>query len=293
MKHGNAMATTVPIIASARELLARYRVVFCDVWGVVHNGVREYADAGATLEHYRAQGGRVILLSNAPTPSGTVAKVLDEKGVRRTAWDAIVSSGDVTRLHLEAKGYQRLHHIGPDRSRPLFDGLTATLSKLDDAHALVCTGLVDDRGETGESYRPLLQRALARRLPFVCANPDLVVDVGGRRFPCAGAVGIVYAAMGGEVYWAGKPHKPAYDLAFATAARITGHALAPGEVLAIGDAVATDIAGAAAAGIDALFIAGGIHHDATMDGPQIDKTRLTQLFQDAGARALAAIAHLA
>lgn len=95
------------------------------------------------------------------------------------------------------------------------------------------------------------------------------------------------------MYWAGKPHKPAYDLAFATAARITGQALSPGEVLAIGDAVATDIAGAAAAGIDALFIAGGIHHDATMDGLQIDKTRLSQLFQDAGARALAAMARLA
>ncbi len=293
MKHGNAMAAPVPIIPSARELLARYPVVFCDVWGVVHNGERAYSSAGALLAQYRAQGGRVILLSNAPVPSLSVANVLDEKGVRRSAWDAIVSSGDVTRLHLEASSYRRLHHIGPARSLPLFDGLTATLSSLDDAHALVCTGLIDDRGETADSYRPLLERALARQLPFVCANPDLVVDVGGRRFACAGAVGVVYEAMGGDVYWAGKPHKPAYDLAFATAAGITGHAMLPSEVLAIGDALATDIAGAAAAGIDALFIAGGIHHDATMQGIQVDRNRLAKLFDEAGAQAIAAMAHLA
>ena len=293
MKHGNAIAAPVPIIPTARDLLARYPVVFCDVWGVVHNGVREYASAGTALENYRAHGGKVILLSNAPVPSSSVARVLDEKGVRRSAWDAIVSSGDITRLHLEANRYERLHHIGPDRSLPLFDGLTATLSHLEDAHAVVCTGLVDDRGETGESYRPLLERALARQLPFVCANPDLVVDVGGQRFPCAGAVGVVYAAMGGDVYWAGKPHKPAYDLAFAIADRLIGRSVVPADVLAIGDALATDIAGATAAGIDALFIAGGIHHDATMNGHRVDEAGLGKLFENAGARAIATMAHLA
>jgi ribonucleotide monophosphatase NagD (HAD superfamily) len=130
-------------------------------------------------------------------------------------------------------------------------------------------------------------------MPFVCANPDLVVDVGGIRYPCAGAVGVVYAAMGGDVYWAGKPHKPAYDLAFATAARLTGRPVLPADVLAIGDALATDIAGATAAGIDALFIAGGIHHDATMAGIEIDEIRLAKLFETTDACAIAAMAHLA
>lgn len=293
MKHDIAMSALIPIITSAGDLLARYPVIFCDVWGVMHDGVREYATAGSALERYRAHGGRVILLSNAPTPSASVARVLDEKYVRRSAWDAIVSSGDVTRSHLETKAYAQLYHIGPDRSLPLFESLQATLTKLDAAAAIVCTGLVNDDIETGESYRPLLERALRRQLPFVCANPDLVVDVGGRRLPCAGAVGIVYQAMGGDVYWAGKPHKPAYDLAFETAARVLGRAVSPHEVLAIGDAVATDLAGAAAANIDALFIAGGIHHDATMRGTNVDAEQLANLFRTTGAQAVAAMPHLA
>lgn len=286
------MAAPVPIITHARDLLARYPVLFCDVWGVVHDGVSEYTNAGEALEHYRAAGGRVILLSNAPTPSSSVARVLDEKGVRRSAWDAIVSSGDVTRLHLQTQAYERVHHIGPDRSLPLFEGLTATLSSVDDAHAIVCTGLVQDRTESGESYRPLLERARDQRLPFVCANPDLVVDVGGERLPCAGAVGVVYAGMGGDVYWAGKPHKPAYDLAFATAARLARRPVAAHQILAIGDALATDLAGAAAHSIDALFIAGGIHHDAAMRGGHVDAASLAQLFERSGATAVAAMAGL-
>jgi HAD superfamily hydrolase (TIGR01459 family) len=293
MKHGIEMSAPVPIITSAGDLLARYPVIFCDVWGVLHDGVREYAAAGRTLERYRAQGGRVILLSNAPTPSASVARVLDEKRVRRSAWDAIVSSGDVTRSHLEAKGYAQLYHIGPDRSLPLFESLQATLTKLDVAEAIVCTGLVSDDIETGESYRPLLEGALRRQLPFVCANPDLVVDVGGRRLPCAGAVGIVYQAMGGDVYWAGKPHKPAYDLAFGNAAGMLGRAISPSEVLAIGDAIATDLAGAASAGVDALFIASGIHHDKIMRDTIVDAEQLAGLFRTTGAQAVAAMAHLA
>ncbi len=281
------------IIKKTRDLLGAYPVIFCDVWGVVHNGVREYAAAGDALERYRASGGRVVLLSNAPTPSPSVARVLDEKGVRRSAWDAIVSSGDVTRLHLSAAGYQRLYHIGPDRSRPLFDGIAAQLSNLETADAIVCTGLVHDTVDTGESYRPLLDLALARRFPFICANPDLVVDVGGQRLPCAGAVGVVYQSMGGDVYWAGKPHKPAYDLAFATAARIVGRSIAPNEVLAIGDAIATDLAGASAHGIDALFIAGGIHHDATMRHGTVEPRALMDLFSATGATAIATMAELA
>jgi HAD superfamily hydrolase (TIGR01459 family) len=265
------------IMTSARDLLPRYPVLFCDVWGVVHNGVREYERAGEALARYRAGGGIVVLLSNAPTPSGSVARVLAEKGVRRTAWDAIVSSGDVTRLYLAGRGFKSIYHIGPDRSLSLFDGVTASLGPIGYADAIVCTGLFHDATESGESYRPLLQQQVHRRLPFVCANPDLVVDVGGHLLPCAGAVASVYADLGGDVYWAGKPHAPAYELAFATAARIAGRDIYPADVLAIGDAVATDIAGAASAGIDAMFIGGGIHRDAVIRDGAIDAGALASV----------------
>ncbi len=279
---------TTAIITSARDLLARYRVLFCDVWGVLHDGVREYAAAGDALERYRAAGGIVILVSNAPYPAATVAGVLDEKRVRRSAWDVIVSSGDVTRWHLVERGFGAIHHIGPPRGLPLFEGLEIALVDLAAADAMVCTGLVNDTVETAGSYRPMLEQALARGLPMVCANPDLVVEVGGKLLPCAGAVGAVYEAIGGQVYWAGKPHPPAYELAMAAAARIAGRAIVPTEVLAIGDAAATDLAGARAAGIDALFIAGGIHRAEVMRLQAIGAAALEALFRRSDVMAVAA-----
>ncbi len=280
------MATA--ILTSTCDLLARYPIVFCDVWGVLHDGVREYAAAGDALARYRAGGGVVVLLSNAPVPAATVERVLAEKGVRASAWDAIVSSGDVTRVHIEERGYRNIHHIGPDRSLVLFDDLDAKLAPLEGAEAIVCTGLFHDATETGDTYRPLLQRARVRRLPLVCANPDLVVEVGGALLPCAGVVGAVYAEIGGDVYWAGKPHAPAYAMAFATAAKIAGRQIQLRDVLAIGDAVATDLAGAAAYGIAALFIAGGIHRAASMSAGTINPTALAKLFASHGATAVAA-----
>jgi len=276
------------IITSARDLLARYPVLFCDVWGVLHDGVREYAAAGDALERYRAAGGIVVLVSNAPYPAATVAGVLDEKQVRRSAWDVIASSGDLSRLYLADRGYKSVHHIGPPRGLPLFDGLDVRLVDLGDADAIVCTGLVQDRTETADGYRPILEQALARGLPLVCANPDLIVEVGGELLPCAGAVGVVYEAIGGQVYWAGKPHPPAYELAMAMAARISGRDITPAEVLAIGDAAATDLAGAGAAGIDALFIAGGIHRAEVMGLQAIDAAALEALFRRSDVMAVAA-----
>ncbi len=283
---------TPELITCARDLLGRYRVIFCDIWGVLHDGVQEYAEAGETLERFRTDGGKVVLVSNAPYPAENVERLLAEKHVRRTAWDAIVSSGDITRRHLSACNYVNVHHLGPVRGLALFEGTGLQLVELVDAEAIVCTGLIDERSETGESYRPLLVRALEGGLPFVCANPDLVVDVGGVTLPCAGAIGVVYATMGGDVYWAGKPHKPAYDAAFERAASLLGRPVAVDEVIAIGVAIATDIAGAGAAGIDALFIAGGIHRDAVITNGRFDKKGLAKLLAEAGVGARAAMTAL-
>ncbi len=282
----------IEMIVHARDLLVSYPVVFCDVWGVLHDGVREYSGAGDALERYRAQGGTVVLLSNAPVPAAAVAKVLEEKQVRRSAWDAIVSSGDITRQHIAERGYKAVHHIGPDRSLSLFDDLKINRTALSSADAIVCTGLVDDTNDTAEIYRPLLAPAVAAKMPFVCANPDLVVDVGGTLFACAGAIGTVYATMGGEVYWAGKPHKPAYDMALSVAGRLLNRSIAARDVLAIGDAVATDMAGAAIAEIDALFVANGIHrHEACVEG-MIDPVAIARLFEGGAVVPRAAMAAL-
>lgn len=263
----SSSAGATPILVRARDLLLRYELLVADIWGVMHDGRSAYASTGDAFARFRAQGGTVVLLSNAPMPSPWVARVLDEKGVRRDAWDAIVSSGDIALAHIADQRYELVHHIGPDRDLPLLEAMPAKRVSLEDAHAIVCTGLVDDRNETAESYRPLLARALERSVPLVCANPDLVVDVGGVMLPCAGVIAALYEQMGGTVYWAGKPHTPAYLRTSETAARLRGGDVPRKSMLAIGDAVRTDIAGAAGFGIDSLFVAQGIHrHEVVVDG---------------------------
>lgn len=286
--------TTVPIMTRARELFAAYDVLFCDIWGVVHNGRTAYQPGCAALTAFREAGGTVILVSNAPRPAQSVARLLDERNVPRSAWDRIVSSGEVARAHVSEAGYAGIHHIGPPRDFDLLDVIAAPEVDLAAADALVVTGLIDDINETGEDYRDRLMPALERSLPFVCANPDLVVDVGGTLLPCAGAIATVYEDMGGNVYWAGKPHRPAYEMAQRAAEELRSGPVERGRILAIGDAVRTDIAGAGAYGIDVLFIGQGIHRDDVMpDGTAFDLGALDRLLATSEHRPVAAMETLA
>jgi len=288
-----AARATPPIIAHAGDMLARYDVIYCDVWGVVHNGFRAYKHACEALEEFRRRGGTVILVSNAPLPRDRVAEMLDGKGVPRSAWDAIVSSGDIALTHVAEQGYERVHCVGPrDRDATFFRRLTARATILGEAEAIVCTGLEDDANETPQQYLPLLAAALPAGLPFVCANPDLVVDVGGRLYPCAGSIAILYEQMGGQVFWAGKPHPSAYGTAHRIAEKLRGAPVRPERVLAIGDAVRTDLAAAAGAGVAALFITSGIHRDELMSGNTIDAQRLAALFAGDVPQPLAAMSFL-
>ena len=289
----SARATAPAIIEHAGPLLAAYDVLLCDVWGVVHDGVRAYAAAGAAFARFRAEGGTVVLLSNSPMPARWVKRVIDEKGVRRDSWDAIVSSGDITLAHVASLGWTRVHHIGPPRDLPLFETMAVARVALEEAEAIVCTGLVDDRRETAESYSPLLERALALSLPLVCANPDLIVDVGGELLPCAGVIAEAYEAIGGDVYWAGKPYAPAYELAMNTAAGLRGAMPDRRRVLAIGDAVRTDMAGAAAFGVASLFIGQGIHRDEVVRDGRIDAEGVARVLDGQPVLPLAAMVGVA
>jgi HAD superfamily hydrolase (TIGR01450 family) len=192
-----------------------------------------------------------------------------------------------------AKGYRRIHHIGEPRDLPVFEGLETDFAPLADCDAIVCTGLVDDLNESGETYRPAMHEARARALPLVCANPDLVVEVGGVLYPCAGAVAAIYEEIGGTVFWAGKPHIAAYEMALATAERLRGQVPERHRILAIGDAIRTDIAGAEGFGIDALLIGAGIHREDLMPSGRIDPTRLATLLTPPAPRPVAAMAELA
>jgi HAD superfamily hydrolase (TIGR01459 family) len=281
--HQFAKSMTPPIITSAGPLLARYDAIFCDVWGVVHNGRKAYAEAGAALARFRAEGGTVVLVSNAPIPASGVERVLEKTGVRRDAWDAIVSSGDIALGHIADKGYRRMHWVGPsERDYALYVRLPAPQVPLAEAEAIVCTGLTDDRNETVEDYRRLIEEGVAGALPFVCANPDLVVDVGNKRLLCAGSIAAEYERQGGDVFWAGKPHPAAYAAALERAGELRGQTPDLSRILAIGDAVRTDLAAAQGLGVGGLLIAAGIHSDALLLEGAIDAGKLAALFAPSG-----------
>lgn len=282
-----------PVLSHAGPLLERYCVIFCDVWGVVHNGVAAFEDACRALEKFRANGGTVILVSNAPVPKQRVADMLESRHVPQFAWDDIVSSGDIALAHVEKRGFTRLYCIGPqDRDQALFGALKAQSVPLSEAEAIICTGLNDDRREKPDDYRGLLEEALKLRLPFVCANPDLVVDVGGTLLYCAGAIADLYAHMGGAVYWAGKPHLNSYETAHARAEALRDENVPRDKILVIGDSLRTDMKGAETFGANALFIASGIHRHETMEGVSLSAQGVADLFVPGSPPAIGAMVEL-
>ena len=284
---------TPPIVTSAARLLSNYDVLLCDVWGVVHDGQVAYPGANDTLPRYRAAGGTVVLVSNAPMTAPAIADLLDEKGVKRAAWDAIISSGDLALTHIAERGYTRIYGIGPrPRDNSFFGAVPRLVDDLDAADAIACTGLLQERTETADDYRPLLETALARKLPFVCVNPDLAVHVGADLLPCAGAIAALYETMGGAVFWGGKPHPVAYATGLQVAAKLRGSETVKARVLGIGDAVRTDLKAAEGAGVDALFIAGGLHRDELIKQGAIDPAQLAKLLVSQHANPVAVMSHL-
>ncbi|HZH10194.1 MAG TPA: TIGR01459 family HAD-type hydrolase [Microvirga sp.] len=247
------------LVEGLNSLAENYDLILCDVWGVLHNGVKAYEAAGDALTRFRAKGGRVVLVSNAPRPGASVGTQLDSFKVPRTAYDAIVTSGDLTRLAIEERIGQIVNHIGPPRDMPIYNGLDVRFGSIEEADYVVCSGFDDDEHETVENYRGRLEAMLRRNLLMVCANPDLIVERGHMILPCAGALALAYEEMGGAVFYAGKPHAPVYEKALAVASDLNHRSIPKNRVLAVGDAIRTDIAGAAGFGIDSLMIARGIH----------------------------------
>lgn len=245
-----------------QTLHQRYDAVLCDIWGVVHNGRSAFPAAVRALRAAREAGVIVALVSNVPKPRDPIPGQLERLGCPRDAWDAIVTSGDAIRAELAVRAPGPMLKIGPPDDDILWSGLgLERAGRVADARFVAISGLNDPVREDAAHYAPLLAEAKARDLELLCANPDLVVRVGERLWVCAGAVAADYEKMGGRVVMAGKPHPPIYRLAFAEVDGIAGRVVDRSRILAIGDGVATDIAGANGAGIDALFIASGIHAD--------------------------------
>lgn len=235
-----------------------YPVWFCDIWGVVHNGVTPFPVTVAALKRHRARGGSVILVTNSPRSNQGVERQLMEIGVDPASHDRIVTSGDVTQVLMKLHGGGKVFHLGAARDHSIYDGTGVSRVPLAEAKAVLCTGLFDDVNDQLADYDALLDEIKARGLVMICANPDKIVKKGDRILYCAGKLAELYAARGGEVLMAGKPFAPIYDLAMAEASRLTGKPVDRPQVLAIGDGPETDIRGAADYGLDALLVAEGV-----------------------------------
>ena len=275
-----------------RDLIGDVDVILSDIWGVVHNGLAAWPDACEALTTFRKAGGGVILITNAPRPADSVQRQLRRFHVSDEVYDGIVSSGDLTRGYIESHQGQRVFHIGPERDISLFRGVDISLESIERADYIVCSGLFYDDHETAEDYREMLTRAAARKIMMVCANPDIVVERGDRLVYCAGALAEMYASFGGEVLYAGKPHRPIYERALALAAKARGKEVPPSRVLAIGDSVRTDLEGANAFGLRCLFVTSGIHAEELGARDKPDAGAITQLFAAASKQPMAVTSRL-
>lgn len=261
------------IIGSLAEIAPGYRVLFCDLWGCLHNGRRAYPEAVAALQRFRAEGGAVVLLTNSPRPAQNVAAQLTALGAPHDCYDLIVSSGDAAQAAMTAGLFgRRLHHIGPERDLPFFadpEGrpFDVELVPLEEAEGIVCTGLLDDRTETPADYRATILYGANKGLRLLCANPDVIVDVGDHRIYCAGAIAEAYTAAGGQSFYFGKPHAPIYALARQRLSEILGEDTPGEEILCVGDGIATDILGAMGENLDSIFVTGGLAAEETGTTP--------------------------
>jgi len=273
----------IPEIETIDALGFEADVWFLDIWGVLHNGVRPFAGAVDACRRFRAAGGRVILVSNSPRPRDGVVLQLDHIGVPRDVYDAVLTSGDVSRALIARYEGENIFHLGPERDVRVYDGLDVALGALENARAIVCTGLFDDETETPKNYRALLAQAHQAGLAMICVNPDLKVERGGRIIYCAGALAQAYEALGGQVRYAGKPYAPIYDEAMHMSGELCGHAVSKARILAIGDGVATDIKGALDAGIAAVYVASAVN----MQRNESLSDAAARLFPDSSRRPLA------
>jgi HAD superfamily hydrolase (TIGR01459 family) len=239
-------------VNSLDALDARYRLILCDIWGVVHDGVNLYPGAAERLRQWRGEGRTVVLITNAPRTAEAVEQQLGRIGLPRDAWDGIATSGEAGIAALLGLG-KPVGFLGTSEDRAILESRGVAIAAGGDFTDLACTGL-DEQRPHAEDYAGELVDWAADDILMHCLNPDRMVIRDGVPEACAGALADIYEAIGGRVAWYGKPHRAIYEHAL----HLAGDP-APGEVLAIGDSLRTDVLGAARMGFDCVFVSGGIH----------------------------------
>lgn len=243
------MADVAEAIAGLGRIAESYAVLLCDVFGVLHDATQAHPAAAAALRAFRAGGGTVVLVSNSPEPGPRLAETLRARGVA-PEYDALVTAADVTRILLDERAPERVHHIGPARDRILFDGIDVTLVEVGMADLSVCTGYPD----RDDDLDAILALAFRRGQPLICTNPDTSLMVGATHLRFAGLVADRYRTLGGTVIETGKPGALIYRQALERAADHRERPVAHEQVLGIGDTWALDVVGALRAEFSALHV---------------------------------------
>jgi HAD superfamily hydrolase (TIGR01459 family) len=280
------------LLTGLSNVAYRYDALFCDIWGVLHNGRQHFPPAYDAIRRFKETRGPVILISNSPRPRDSLIEQLASLGIHEDGFSEVISSGDATREYLRKFAAEGpAWKLGPERDNVIYDGIDIALTtRPEEAAFISCTGLFDDENDTLEQYTHALSRAAERKLVMICANPDKVVQRGDKIILCAGSLADLYASLGGPVIMAGKPYAPIYDLCYTACERLTGQPHDKRRILAVGDGLPTDVLGANGQGLDLLFIAAGIHAlEATDEAGKLDPLRLKALLdvQTAEARYVA------
>jgi HAD superfamily hydrolase (TIGR01459 family) len=281
------------ILARLDNVLGDYDALYCDIWGVIHNGRAVYKPAVDALLNARRAGKVVVLITNAPKPRGPIPGQLARLGAPADMYDAIVTSGDATRAELAARAPGPMYKIGPSHDQQLWEGLGLRESGVNDAAFVAVSGLNHDEAETPADYAEILRAAHSQNLTMICANPDVVVQIGDRLVWCAGSLAREYEKIGGEVIMAGKPFAPIYREAERECTRVAGRQIEQHRILCIGDGISTDVRGANGQELDCLFIASGLHGEKLESGGQLDAAKVKQALAAEGAIARYVMPHLA
>lgn len=282
------------MLAGVSALAPDYDGFVLDLWGVIHDGIEPYPGVLDCLARLRAAGKATVLLSNAPRRATAVIEAMEAMGIPRACYDEVLSSGEAAWHALARRDDpwhaalgRRCHLIGAARDRNMLDGLDIEeAARPGAADFILNTGIARDE-ETVADHEAALAEGAAAGVPMVCANPDLEVIRGGRRVICAGLLAARYEALGGQVRYHGKPHPPVYRQCLAMLG-VADRA----RVVAIGDSLRTDIAGARGAGIDSVLVTGGIHAEelGVAHGQEADPAALAAACRAAGEAPVAALA---
>lgn len=252
------MSANIKQVERLSEIADDFDALLCDIWGVLHDGVKTFKSAVEAITRFKDTGKPVVLVTNAARPKSYVQAALLEFGITSKTYDSIVTTGEVFRSTFDQTKSARLFHIGQERDKDVFSGMDVVLADEKTAEKIVCTGLFDPDHEEAREYHALFTRLIHRNMELLCLNPDKSFSFGGKRFPCAGALAEYYVELGGIVHLIGKPHQLIYKFALNELDKFSKAELKQDRILAIGDTINTDLMGAANAKIQFLFVNTGV-----------------------------------